>query len=253
MKHVASTFTNVVGRLIRSVVKAAAIVALAFPAASAVSPTAARSEPPSSGWTARSVFWLLPATIFESTPDGLDPEEKDELLVHGKSGHWVVLESTPDLLEIASRPRGESTVLVRLFRRREDPGLMVAVGTDSGPVCAAELWDVDARGRATPAEPPAEPDLLDFFAPGTRVPPDVTASLPLCVTEEGLRVRPLFWTSTGLAHVMVDNAVFYVWTGSRFSKRIVPLPPYPSPDMTTPQEDAPVYVLPEDFPDDARP
>ena len=170
---------------------------------------------------ARAVFWRLPATIFENTVPGLSEREKNELLARGATEHWVIRRSSPDLLEMAENPDDETTVLLRVFR---GPGYaLAAIGTDSGPVCSTELWYLDARGGAEPVDTPPEPHILDFFAPGTRIPPDVTASLPFCVRPEGLEVRPLFWTGTGLAHVPVDNAVFYVWTGTRFSKRIVSL------------------------------
>lgn len=172
---------------------------------------------------ARSVFWRLPTTIFDNTVPGLSESEKYELLVQGATDHWAIRHSSHDTLEIAEVPGGDATVLLRLFRGQGY--LLAAIGTDSGPVCSTELWRLDARGGAEPVDTPPEPDILDFFAPGTRIPPDVTASLPFCVRPEGLEVRPLFWTSIGLAHVPVDNAVFYVWTGAKFSKRIVELRP----------------------------
>ncbi len=177
---------------------------------------------------ARAVFWRLPTTIFENTVPGLSENEKYELLVQGATEHWAIRHSSHDVLEIAEAPDGDSTVLLRLFRG--NGYVLAAIGTDSGPVCSTELWRLDARGGAEPAASPPEPNILDFFAPGTRIPPDVTASLPFCVRPEGLEVRPLFWTSIGLAHVPVDNAVFYVWTGTRFSKRIVELRPPKEPE-----------------------
>ena len=160
---------------------------------------------------ARAVFWRLPTTIFENTVPGLSENEKYELLVQGATEHWAIRHSSHDVLEIAEAPDGDSTVLLRLFRG--NGYVLAAIGTDSEPAAS-----------------PPEPNILDFFAPGTRIPPDVTASLPFCVRPEGLEVRPLFWTSIGLAHVPGDNAVFYVWTGTRFSKRIVELRPPKEPE-----------------------
>lgn len=182
--------------------------------------------------TARAVMWRLPTTIFENTPEGLSESEKYELLVQGATEHWVIRASTPDMLELEALPDGDSSVLLRLFRG--DGYTVAAIGTDTGPVCTTELWTLNAQGGAEPMDAPDEPDILDFFAPGTRIPPDVTASLPFCVRPTGLEVRPLFWTSIGLAHVMVDNAVFYVWTGTRFSKRVVKLSRQPSPPQPRP-------------------
>lgn len=180
--------------------------------------------------TARSVFWQLPATIFESTVQGLSEEEKYELFTLGGSQNWAVSKATRDTIELKSRPDEDSTVILTLFRQSGTSALVAALGTDTGSMCATELWRIDPTGRATPMPTPPDPPLYDFFNPGTPMPADVTASLPFCVHPGGLEVRPLFWTSTGVAHVMVDNAVFYLWKDARFSKRIVPLPPFdPSP------------------------
>lgn len=183
---------------------------------------------------ARAVFWRLPTTIFENTVPGLSESEKYELLVQGATEHWAIRHSSHDVLEISEVPDGEATVLLRVFRG--NGYVLAAVGTDSGPVCSTELWRLDAGGGAEPVDTPPEPNILDFFAPGTRIPPDVTASLPFCVRPEGLEVRPLFWTSIGLAHVPVDNAVFYVWTGTRFSKRVVSLRPPEGPEAEAGEE-----------------
>lgn len=186
--------------------------------------------------TARSIFWRLPTTIFENTVQGLSEEEKYELFTLGGSQNWVVRKATRDTIELKSRPDEDSTVILTLFRQPGSPRLVAAIGTDTGSMCATELWSVDSTGRASPMATPPDPSLYDFFNPGTPIPADVTASLPFCVHPAGLEVRPLFWTSTGVAHVMVDNAVFYLWTDAHFSKRIVPLPPFdptfdPSPSV----------------------
>lgn len=197
-----------------------------------------------SGPSARSVLWRLPTTIFENTPEGLSENEKYELLVQGATEHWAICTSSPDMLELKALPDGDSSVLLRLFRG--EGYTVAAIGTDTGPVCSIELWRLDVKGGAEPMDVPDEPDILDFFAPGTRIPPDVTASLPFCVRPDGLEVRPLFWTSIGLAHVMVDNAVFYLWTGTRFSKRVVRLPRPPSPSARPPasQPESPTPAQP---------
>lgn len=179
--------------------------------------------------TARDVFWRLPATVFEGTVDGLSERDKYELLTRGFTEHWVIRAATPDTLELESLRDKDVSVLLRLFRNSETT--VAAIGTDSGPVCITELWRLGSRSRATPMLAPPEPHLLDFFTPGKRIPPGLTASMPFCVRQEGLEVRPLFWTSTGVADVKPDNAVFYVWDGDHFSKRIIPLPrsPFPGP------------------------
>ena len=38
----------------------------------------------------------------------------------------------------------------------------------------------------------------------------------------GLKAQPLFWTSTGMAHVPVDNDVSFQWNGKSFEKLVQP-------------------------------
>jgi hypothetical protein len=112
-------------------------------------------------------------------------------------------------------------VLLSLFRG--NGSAIAALGTEVGPICVTELWLLSGSGRITPAQAPPDPHIRDFFASDRSIPSDLTASFPFCVRPEGLEVQPLFWTPTGLAHIQVDHAVFYVWNGARFSKRVVPL------------------------------
>ena len=44
--------------------------------------------------TARSIFALLPESIFENTPEGLSPQEKQKLLSAGHSEFWEIAGET---------------------------------------------------------------------------------------------------------------------------------------------------------------
>ena len=174
------------------------------------------------GITARSVFALLPASIFETTPEGLSAAEKQRLLAEGHAEFWEIAGETEDVLVFASLPFRDAAVALRLFRHLDDGAVEAAVGTLGGPVCTLELWRVDASGRAVPADTPPEPDVSEFLAKGQTLPPDVRATVMLCLGLGGLKALPLFWTSTGMAHVPVANSVGYQWNGAVFEKRVTP-------------------------------
>ena len=174
------------------------------------------------GITARSVFALLPASIFENTPEGLSAAEKQRLLAEGHADFWEIAGETEDVLVFASLPFRDAAVALRLFRHLDDGAVEAAVGTLGGPVCTLELWRVDASGRAVPADTPPEPDVSEFLAKGQKLPPDVRATVMLCLGLGGLKALPLFWTSTGMAHVPVANSVGYQWNGAVFEKRVTP-------------------------------
>ncbi|MEI3478992.1 MAG: hypothetical protein V8Q84_07700 [Bilophila sp.] len=42
----------------------------------------------------------------------------------------------------------------------------------------------------------------------------------LCLADDGLEVRPLFWGPKGLVDVPVDRTVRYVWKDGSFEKRV---------------------------------
>lgn len=172
--------------------------------------------------TARSIFALLPESIFENTPEGLSPQEKQKLLSAGHSEFWEIAGETEDVLVFASMPFRDTAVALRLFRNAADGSVLAAFGTLGGAVCTLELWRVDASGRAVPVDTPQEPDISTFFAPGRKMPPDVQATVMICLGLGGLKAQPMFWTSTGMAHVPVDNDVSFQWNGKSFDKLVQP-------------------------------
>ena len=172
--------------------------------------------------TARNIFALLPESIFENTPEGLSAPDKQKLLSAGHSEFWELAGETEDVMVFASLPFRDTAVALRLFRNTADGSVLAALGTLGGSVCTLELWRVDATGRAVPADTPPEPDITAFFAAGRKMPPDVHATVMICLGLGGLKAQPLFWTSTGMAHVPVDNDVSFQWNGKSFDKVVQP-------------------------------
>lgn len=170
--------------------------------------------------TAKSIFALLPESIFENTPEGLSPQDKQRLLATGAAEFWEVAGETEDVMVFAALPFRDTAVALRLFRNTSDGSVLAALGTLGGSVCTLELWRVDSSGRAVPVDTPQEPDVADFFAKGRKMPPDVQATVMICLGLGGLRAQPLFWTSTGMAHVPVDNDVSYQWNGKSFERLV---------------------------------
>lgn len=54
------------------------------------------------------------------------------------------------------------------------------------------------------------------------MPPDVQATVMICLGLGGLKAQPMFWTNTGMAHVPVDNDVSFQWNGKSFDKLVQP-------------------------------
>ena len=78
--------------------------------------------------TARSIFALLPESIFENTPEGLSPQEKQKLLTDGHSEFWEVAGETEDVMVFASLPFRDTAVALRLLRNSSDAEQQVAKG-----------------------------------------------------------------------------------------------------------------------------
>ena len=160
-----------------------------------------------SALTAREAFGALPTSIFENTAEGLEDEDKQQLLEEGQSEFW----------ELA----GESRDVI-VFRDADDGSAVAAIGTLGTELCTVELWRVDASGRTVPVDVPQEPDIQEFFAKGQPVPDDVNPSVLICLGMGGLRAHPVFWNKTGMLYLPLANEIGYRWDGHRFQKVVRP-------------------------------
>ncbi|HJD98099.1 hypothetical protein [Mailhella massiliensis] len=168
---------------------------------------------------ARQAFALIPTEIFENTHSSLNDEEKEQLAAQGISAHWLMTESEKDVLRLESVD-GLSKVCLRLFRSEQ--GAVAAFRTeDDAGECISELWFISSGGHAAPLPLPPEPAGSEFFRPGREdLPGRLSASCTFCVFDMGLEALPSF-TSDGMpCDLKTDNAVYYLWNGKRFIKKI---------------------------------
>ena len=129
--------------------------------------------------TARNIFALLPESIFENTPEGLSPQDKQKLLTDGHSEFWEVAGETEDVLVFASLPFRDTAVALRLLRNSADGSVLAAFGTLGGSVCTLELWRVDATGRAVPVRRnPTRPSAMPTGRPPAARPRAMTPTTP---------------------------------------------------------------------------
>ncbi len=178
---------------------------------------AAAYVPPS----ALDIFKLLPATIFDNTPEGLSEEEKQTLIENSRTRLWRLISIDADELRVESYPVEGSSVTVRLFHGPEN--VVAAQGAETRDSCAVELWNYDAKGRLVPYPLPPAPALRDFFAPDKTPPAGLDHSIRICLALGVLRAWPLFAGPQGPVTVPLDNAVIYRWTGGGFDKALLPL------------------------------
>ncbi len=176
--------------------------------------TSARSSFPD----ARQAFSLIPTEIFENTRFPVSEEEKDRLARQGTTDHWTIVENRNDLLcfEPAEPFPG---VCLRLFR--SERGALAAFCTeDDDGVCISELWYVDRSGHAAPLPLPPEPPAGDFFSNDHPLPGRLSSSCTYCVFDNGLEVLPSFSSDGIPCELEPDNAVYYLWDGRTFIKKI---------------------------------
>lgn len=172
--------------------------------------------------TARHFFALLPTGIFETTAEGLDESQKQELLINGMSDFWELAGETDDVIVFTSLPFRDSGVAVRLFRNEQDGSVLAAIGTLGGEMCTVELWRMDRNGRTIPVDTPQEPAVQEFFARDASLPKDINPSVNICLGRGGLVARPIFWNASGMVHMPLMYDVSYQWDGRHFEKRIQP-------------------------------
>lgn len=174
------------------------------------------ASPPS----AREIFALLPPSIFENTPAGLDETGKQALLQQGYSQYWEISGETDDVLVIADLPFRERAVALRLFRNDEDGSTQVAIGTLGDPVCTVELWQLEDSGRLYPVDTPPEPSIGEFFSARRKPPPAQQNSVMICLGLGGLWAKPVFWNEYGIVEPATDREISYQWNGRDFEKVI---------------------------------
>lgn len=172
--------------------------------------------------TARHFFATLPTGIFETTAEGLDESQKQELLVNGKTDFWELAGETDDVIVFTALPFRDSGVAVRLFRNEQDGSVLAAIGTLGGEMCTVELWRMDRDGRTIPVDTPQEPGVREFFAKDAVLPKDINPSVSICLGRGGLVARPIFWKASGMVHVPLSHDVSYQWDGRHFQKQIQP-------------------------------
>lgn len=170
--------------------------------------------------TARHFFATLPTGIFETTAEGLDENQKQELLVNGKTDFWELAGETDDVIVFTALPFRDSGVAVRLFRNEQDGSVLAAIGTLGGEMCTVELWRMDRNGRTIPVDTPQEPAVREFFARDAVPPKDINPSVSICLGRGGLVARPIFWNASGMVHVPLTYDVSYQWDGRHFQKQI---------------------------------
>ena len=173
--------------------------------------------------TAREIFAKMPESIFESTAEGLDDKDKQDLLNCGRSEFWEIIQETPDAMVFSNLPFGEKTMGLRLFRNEIDGSTFIAAGTMDDPVCTIEFWKNDAFGRLVPVDGPDEPAISDFLKKGRKLPRNAQATILVCLDIGGVVARPVFWNKRGMLDIPLDNAVNFKWENGKFEKEITPI------------------------------
>ena len=80
-----------------------------------------------SALTAREAFGALPTSIFENTAEGLEDEDKQQLLEEGQSEFWELAGESRDVIVFRALPFRDSGVALRLFRDADDGSAVAAI------------------------------------------------------------------------------------------------------------------------------
>ena len=168
--------------------------------------------------TARQAFALIPTEIFDNTREPLSEADRAQLADQGVTEHWSIAEDSCDTLRLASA-EGLPDVSLQMFRSKK--GAVAAFRTeDDNGECISELWYISAGGHAAPLPLPPEPPVEDFFHPDRDLPGRLSASCTYCVFDNGLEVLPSFASDGFPCELEPDNAVYYLWSGCTFMKKI---------------------------------
>ena len=164
--------------------------------------------------SARSLFALIPPSIFENTSEGLGDDELASLVDDGQTSFWRISDESQNHLVVSATTPVESQVVLHLFSHT-DGGVVAALGSQSGLVCALELWRYDAKRQLLPMPVPVEPSITDLF---NNLPSYVDPTLMLCLNNDKILVKPVLWGPDGIVSEKADFEVHYFWNGTNFIK-----------------------------------
>lgn len=195
--------------------KTAVILAMLLTLPALASEAGAR---PSRTLTARQAFALIPTEIFDNTREPLSENDREQLADQGVSEHWSIAEDSCDRLRLASA-EGLPDVSLQMFRSEKGAVVVFHTEDDDGE-CISELWYISSGGHAAPLPLPPEPPVDDFFRPDRDLPGRLSASCTYCVFDGGLEVLPSFASDGFPCGIEPDNAVYYLWNGRTFIKKV---------------------------------
>lgn len=179
---------------------------------------------------ARALFSLLPPNIFENTSEGLNDEEFETLVEEGHTEYWSISHDSANELVVSAVPPVESKVVLHLFRS-ESGGVVAALGSQSGIVCALEFWRYDGAGKIIPMAGPEQPPISDLFLPN-HLPSSIDPTIMMCLEQDKILAKPILWSANGIVNEPQDFIVHYFWNGREFikdRKAVQPLPSNPAP------------------------
>ena len=155
-----------------------------------------------------------------SHPDGNIRQHSSppQLADQGVTEHWSIAEDDRDTLRVASAD-GLPDVSLKMFRSERGAVAAFRTEEDDGE-CVSELWYISAGGHAAPLPLPPEPAVDDFFRPDRDLPGRISSSCTYCVFDRGLEVLPSFASDGFPCELEPDNAVYYLWNGRTFVKKI---------------------------------
>lgn len=191
----------------------AVILLLCLPA---FPPSRAEGASAPSHITARALFALLPPSIFENTGEGLSEDEFDTLIEEGRTEYWSISRDSADDLVVSAVSPVESKVVLHLFHN-DDGGVVAALGSQSGIVCALELWRYDGTGKIVPMPVPEQPAISDLFLPD-HLPAYIDPTIMMCLERDKIFAKPVLWSAHGIINEPQDFIVHYFWNGREFIK-----------------------------------
>lgn len=172
------------------------------------------------GQTARGVFMMLPESVFESTPEGMEEGEKERLLADGASAYWEIAEESQDAMFFSSLPFREKKIGIRIFRNSKSEDALVAYGTIDEPACVLELWRIDASGRILPFDNPDEPAITDFYRKNGKGQKNKRQSVFICLEKDGLFAKVVRFENEKMNMEKTDKRIKYVWNGKQLEKTV---------------------------------
>lgn len=167
----------------------------------------------------KSLFRLIPLSVFENTTGGLTSAEKEALIKDDKSDSWEVTEENNTRMALNSS--SNDAVELHYFKNINSSGGTLGIKTKNGQTSNLQLWKY-SNNSLEKENIPIKISANDFVREEDKLPDSFQPQLQFSfIDNEKIEVSLYTWMVNEFEKRKIVNKVFLEWDGGKFTKEIV--------------------------------